>query len=56
MTNMLYVSDAGTAFTPAPADTPAMTTVNRILVLTPDELYYAGGGSGTGPLLIRAKR
>lgn len=53
-TKLLHVSDGG-IFNPAAVDLPALTYLNRIHVLTPDELYF-GGRDNNGPVIVRAKR
>ena len=50
----LYSSDGG-AFNPTAIDLPAISTVNNITVVSPNELYF-GGNDNNGPVIIRGKR
>jgi hypothetical protein len=52
---LLYLTDGGTTFTGTSIDLPAINSVNRILALSPDELYFGGGDLGS-PVLVRGKR
>ncbi|MBS1153652.1 MAG: hypothetical protein H6Q89_5350, partial [Myxococcaceae bacterium] len=51
---LLHVSDGG-PWVPTAVDLPAITSVNEILVLTPDEVYF-GGSDNNGPVIVRGRR